>query len=134
MANKSVSPRGKLETELPVRKRPFYLGLSFQVIVAVLIAIVFGVVNPAKAAAMKPLGDVFIRMISMIITLVIFCTVSAGIAGMQDLKKVGRVGGKALLFRNRFDSRTCSRIGCGESGTSREWIQREPRDAGFQER
>jgi aerobic C4-dicarboxylate transport protein len=68
------------------------------VIVGVLIAIVFGVVNPAKAAAMKPLGDVFIRMISMIITLVIFCTVSAGIAGMQDLKKVGRVGGKALLY------------------------------------
>lgn len=85
-------------TEHAARKRPFYLGLSFQVVAAVVVAIVFGVVSPAKAAAMKPLGDVFIRMISMIITLVIFCTVSAGIAGMQDLKKVGRVGGKALLY------------------------------------
>jgi aerobic C4-dicarboxylate transport protein len=47
---------------------------------------------------MKPLGDVFIRMISSIITLVIFCTVSSGIAGMHDMKKVGRVGGKALLY------------------------------------
>src|SRR5260370_3769131 len=47
---------------------------------------------------MKPLGDAFIRMITMIITVLIFCTVVTGIAGMQDLKKVGRVGGKALLY------------------------------------
>jgi aerobic C4-dicarboxylate transport protein len=47
---------------------------------------------------MKPLGDVFIRMITMIITLVIFCTLVTGIAGMEDMKKVGRVGGKALLY------------------------------------
>ena len=47
---------------------------------------------------MKPLGDAFIRMITMIITILIFCTVVTGIAGMQDLKKVGRVGGKALLY------------------------------------
>jgi aerobic C4-dicarboxylate transport protein len=47
---------------------------------------------------MKPLGDAFIKLISMIITLIIFCTVVTGIAGMQDMKKVGRVGGKALLY------------------------------------
>ena len=47
---------------------------------------------------MKPLGDAFIRLISMIITLVIFCTLVTGIAGMEDMKKVGRVGGKALLY------------------------------------
>lgn len=47
---------------------------------------------------MKPLGDAFIRMITMIITILIFCTVVTGIAGMQNLKKVGRVGGKALLY------------------------------------
>src|SRR5260370_1387602 len=47
---------------------------------------------------MKPLGDAFIRLITMIITLVIFCTLVTGIAGMQDMKKVGRVGGKALLY------------------------------------
>jgi aerobic C4-dicarboxylate transport protein len=50
------------------------------------------------AVSMKPLGDVFIRMITMIITLVIFCTLVTGIAGMEDMKKVGRVGGKALLY------------------------------------
>jgi aerobic C4-dicarboxylate transport protein len=47
---------------------------------------------------MKPLGDGFIRLITMIITLIIFCTVVTGIAGMEDLKKVGRVGGKALIY------------------------------------
>ena len=81
----------------PARKR-FYSGLSFQVLVATALAIVFGYMSPAKAAAMKPLGDGFIRLITMIITLVIFCTVTSGIAGMQDMKKVGRVAGKALLY------------------------------------
>jgi len=47
---------------------------------------------------MKPLGDAFIRLITMIITVIIFCTVVTGIAGMEDMKKVGRVGGKALLY------------------------------------
>ena len=47
---------------------------------------------------MKPLGDAFIRLITMIITVMIFCTVVTGIAGMRDLRKVGRVGGKALLY------------------------------------
>ena len=47
---------------------------------------------------MKPLGDGFIRLISMVITLMIFCTVVTGIASMQDMKKVGRIGGKALLY------------------------------------
>jgi aerobic C4-dicarboxylate transport protein len=54
--------------------------------------------NPSKAIAMKPLGDGFIRLITMIISLIIFCTVVSGIASMQDMKKVGRVGGKALLY------------------------------------
>jgi aerobic C4-dicarboxylate transport protein len=80
------------------RKKPFYMGLSFQVLVAVAIAIVLGYVSPATAVAMKPLGDAFIRLITMIITLVIFCTLVTGIAGMEDMKKVGRVGGKALLY------------------------------------
>jgi len=80
------------------RKKPFYMGLSFQVLVAVALAIVLGYISPAKAIAMKPLGDSFIRLITMIITLVIFCTLVTGIAGMEDMKKVGRVGGKALLY------------------------------------
>ena len=79
-------------------KRAFYSSLSFQVLVGVVVAIAFGYFFPSRAVAMKPLGDVFIRLISMIITLVIFCTLVTGIAGMDDLKKVGRVGGKALLY------------------------------------
>src|SRR5438270_5810351 len=82
----------------PPRKKPFYRGLSFQVVLGVAVAIVLGYVSPATAVAMKPLGDAFIRLITMIVTLIIFCTVVTGIAGMEDMKKVGRVGGKALLY------------------------------------
>jgi aerobic C4-dicarboxylate transport protein len=80
------------------RKKPLYTNLWVQVLIAIAVAIVFGSVNPAKAIAMKPLGDGFIRLITMIISLIIFCTVVSGIASMQDMKKVGRVGGKALLY------------------------------------
>jgi len=69
-----------------------------QVLLAIGVAIVLGHFSPAKAIAMKPLGDSFIKLITMIITLIIFCTVVSGIAGMQDIKKVGRVGGKALVY------------------------------------
>jgi aerobic C4-dicarboxylate transport protein len=79
-------------------KPPFYRTLWGQVLIGIAIAIVFGYLKPHSAVAMKPLGDAFIRLITMIITLVIFCTVVTGIAGMEDMKKVGRVGGKALLY------------------------------------
>ncbi len=80
------------------RKKAFYANSSVQVLFAVAAAIALGYLRPATAIAMKPLGDAFIRLITMIITLVVFCTVVTGIAGMEDLKKVGRVGGKALLY------------------------------------
>src|ERR1700726_3897982 len=80
------------------RKKPFYRTLWGQVLIGVAIGIILGRVSPQTAIAMKPLGDAFIRVISMIITLVIFCTIVSGIAGMGDMKKVGRVGGKALLY------------------------------------
>ncbi len=80
------------------RRKPLYASLWVQVLIAMAIAVVLGYVSPARAVAMKPLGDAFIRMITRIITVLIFCTVVTGIAGMQDLKKVGRVGGKALLY------------------------------------
>lgn len=80
------------------RRKPLYASLWAQVTFAILLAIVFGYLSPTRAIAMKPLGDAFIRLITMVITLLIFCTVVTGIAGMQDLKKVGRVGGKALLY------------------------------------
>ena len=79
-------------------KKPFYRTLWGQVLIGVAIGIVLGYVRPSTAMAMKPLGDAFIRVISMVITLVIFCTIVTGIAGMGDMKKVGRVGGKALLY------------------------------------
>src|SRR5665213_2779729 len=79
-------------------KKPFYQSLWGQVLLGVALASVLGYLKPHTAVAMKPLGDAFIRLISMIITLVIFCTVVTGIASMQDMKKVGRVGGKALLY------------------------------------
>lgn len=93
-------PPASASTQVPAVtvKKPFYTGLSFQVLVGVGIAIVLGYVSPSTAVAMKPLGDGFIRLITMIITLVIFCTLVTGIAGMEDMKKVGRVGGKALIY------------------------------------
>jgi aerobic C4-dicarboxylate transport protein len=79
-------------------KKPFYKNLWIQVLVAIALALVLGHFYPAKAIAMKPLGDAFIRLITMVITLIIFCTVVSGIANVQDIKKVGRLGGKALLY------------------------------------
>jgi aerobic C4-dicarboxylate transport protein len=83
---------------LAPRKKPFYANLWVQVLVAIALALLLGYFNPTKAIAMKPLGDAFIRLITMVITLIIFCTVVSGIANVQDIKKVGRVGGKALLY------------------------------------
>ncbi len=80
------------------RKRPFYFSLWAQVLVALAAAIALGSLNPTLAVSLKPLGDAFIRLITMLITLIIFCTVVSGIAGMNDMKKVGRIGGKALLY------------------------------------
>jgi aerobic C4-dicarboxylate transport protein len=79
-------------------KKPFYKILYVQVLFAIVAGVLLGIFEPAYATAMKPLGDGFIKLIKMIIAPVIFCTVVAGIAGMQDMKKVGRVGGKALLY------------------------------------
>src|SRR6204780_1512769 len=87
-----------MPTTEPVRKNPFYATLWVQVLIAIVLAIAFGYLSPANAIAMKPLGHGFIRLITMIISLIIFCTVVTGIASMQDMKKVGRVGGKALLY------------------------------------
>ena len=86
-----------MTTSTPTKK-PFYLNPTAQVLFAVAAAVVLGYFHPATAMAMKPLGDGFIRLITMIITLIIFCTVVTGIAGMEDMKKVGRVGGKALIY------------------------------------
>src|SRR5215475_6044800 len=78
--------------------KPFYAVLYVQVLAAIVIAIMLGHFWPALAVDMKPFGDGFIKLIKMVIALAIFCTVVTGIAGMSDMKKVSRVGGKALLY------------------------------------
>ncbi|WP_143297659.1 cation:dicarboxylate symporter family transporter, partial [Burkholderia pseudomallei] len=79
-------------------KKPFYKVLYVQVIFAIVVGVILGHYYPSLAVDMKPLGDGFIKLIKMVIGPIIFCTVVTGIAGMQDMKKVGRVGGKALLY------------------------------------
>ena len=88
----------KDERKKTMQKKRFYQHLYFQVLTAIAGGIALGYYYPETGVAMKPLGDGFIKLIKMIITPVIFCTVVTGIAGMEDMKKVGRVGGKALLY------------------------------------
>ena len=80
------------------KKTPIYKVLYFQVICAIICGILLGFFAPDIGAQMKPFGDGFIRLIKMIIAPVIFCTVVTGIAGMEDMKKVGKTGGLALLY------------------------------------
>jgi len=80
------------------KSRPLYKSLYFQVITAIIIGVLVGHFYPHTGTAMKPLGDGFIKLIKMIIAPIIFCTVVVGIAGMEDMKKVGKTGGLALLY------------------------------------
>jgi aerobic C4-dicarboxylate transport protein len=77
---------------------PWYSILYVQVIVAIIAGVAVGHYFPSTGVALKPLGDAFIALIRMMIAPVIFCTVVHGIASMSDLRKVGRVGAKALLY------------------------------------
>lgn len=79
-------------------KKTLYKILYVQVLAAIVIGVLLGFFFPDIGASMKPLGDGFIKLIKMLIAPVIFCTVVIGIAGMEDMKKVGKVGGLALLY------------------------------------
>jgi aerobic C4-dicarboxylate transport protein len=79
-------------------RKPFYRSLYVQVLFAIVIGVLLGHFYPESGTAMKPLGDGFIKLIKMIIAPIIFCTVVVGIAGMEDMKKVGKTGGLALLY------------------------------------
>ena len=81
-----------------MKGKKFYHHLYFQVLTAIAMGVLLGHFYPETGEAMKPLGDAFIKLIKMIIAPIIFCTVVTGIAGMEDMKKVGRVGAKALLY------------------------------------
>src|SRR3954466_3940272 len=78
--------------------KPVYKSLYVQVLTAIVIGVLLGHFYPETGTAMKPLGDGFIKLIKMIIAPIIFCTVVVGIAGMEDMKKVGKTGGLALLY------------------------------------
>jgi aerobic C4-dicarboxylate transport protein len=80
------------------KRRPWYTVLYIQVLIAIAVGIALGHFFPDAGKAMKPLGDGFIALIRMMIAPVIFCTIVHGIASVQDLSKVGRVGVKTLLY------------------------------------
>ena len=82
----------------PAVRRPWYTVLYIQVLIAIALGIVLGYFFPKLAVPMKPLGDGFIALIRMMIAPVIFCTVVHGIASMSDLKKIGRIGLKTLVY------------------------------------
>ncbi|MFZ3000841.1 MAG: dicarboxylate/amino acid:cation symporter [Undibacterium umbellatum] len=81
-----------------MKAQAFYKSLYFQVITAIALGVFLGHFYPESGTAMKPLGDGFIKLIKMMIAPIIFCTVVVGIAGMEDMKKVGKTGGMALLY------------------------------------
>src|SRR5918911_884610 len=80
------------------RHKPIYAHLYFQVLIAIVIGVLLGYFYPKLGEQMKPFGDGFIKLIKMMIAPIIFCTVVHGIASMGDMKAVGRVGLKALVY------------------------------------
>lgn len=89
---------GTLEELAMTTRQPLYKSLYVQVIVAITIGILLGHFYPETGVALKPLGDGFVKLIKMVIAPIIFCTVVSGIAGMQNMKSVGKTGGYALLY------------------------------------
>lgn len=90
--------RGVAQMETPPATRDWYRILYVQVLVAVALGIAAGWLAPEFGKALKPLGDGFIKLVKMLISPIIFCTVVHGIASMGDLKKLGRIGFKTLLY------------------------------------
>jgi aerobic C4-dicarboxylate transport protein len=80
------------------RSRPFYRDLSVQILAAMLLGVAVGYVWPDSADAMKPLGDLFIKLVRMLVAPIIFCTVVHGIASAGEARRVGRVAVKALIY------------------------------------
>src|SRR5438309_3761175 len=91
-------------------RRPWYTVLYVQVLIAIGIGVAVGYFDPKLGVALKPLGDGFIALIKMMIAPVIFCTIVHGIASMGDLKKVGRVGIKTLVY---FEAVSTLALGIG---------------------
>ena len=88
----------------PIKPKKIYQLLYIQVLIAIIFGVSLGYFYPDLGEKMKPLGEGFIKLVKMIIAPVIFLTVSTGIAGMNDLKKVGRVAGKAFAYFFTFST------------------------------
>src|SRR5450830_688367 len=87
-----------IPVQRPKPKRRFYEDLSFQVFFGIIIGVAVGHFWPDIGKSMQPLGDAFVRLIQMVVGPIIFCTVVSGITGVGDMKKVGRVAIKALIY------------------------------------
>ncbi len=87
-----------MQAAAPIARKPIYKRLYAQVLFAIAVGVILGAVAPDMGTAVKPLGDAFIKLIKMMIAPIVFCTVVVGIAKMGDMKEVGRVGLKALLY------------------------------------
>lgn len=94
----------QIDSHAPQGAKPFYTQLYVQVLAAITAGILLGHFYPDIGASLKPLGDAFVKLVKMIIAPVIFLTVATGIAGMSDMKKVGRVAGKAMLYFFTFST------------------------------
>jgi aerobic C4-dicarboxylate transport protein len=82
----------------PRARQPFYQDLTFQVVTGMVLGVLLGALAPDIGKQMKPLGDIFIRLIQMVVGLIIFCTVTHGIASVRDLGKVARIAIKAMVY------------------------------------
>src|ERR1700755_1104578 len=87
-----------ITTTAPAARKPLYTSLFVQVLAGLILGIVLGVTVPDFAVSLNIFSDAFLKLISMIVAPIVFCVVVHGIAGAGDLKKVGRVGVKALIY------------------------------------
>src|SRR5207253_8945365 len=87
-----------ITTTAKITRKSLYTSLFVQVLTALLLGIALGMLTPDFAVELKIFSDAFLKLISMIVAPIVFCVVVHGIAGAGDLKKVGRVGIKALIY------------------------------------
>jgi aerobic C4-dicarboxylate transport protein len=92
-----VSRESDTISALPMT-RPIYKSLYVQVLIGITLGVILGIISPEKAAAMKPLGDGFIKLIKMLIAPIVFATITVGIARMGAMRDVGRIGIRTLLY------------------------------------
>lgn len=100
-AETAIKRRCSAETaiqEVERMKKKLWKNLSIQVLTAIVLGIIFGILFPQFADQMKIISDIFIKMIKMVIAPIVFMTIVIGFANMGDMKKIGRIGGKALLY------------------------------------